>query len=671
LQHRLGEDYEEAKSRLFDREGLMGVYQKQTGNTSNFALVYEKPALIPREVLFGNPDIASVTISPDGYKIAYLAARNGVMNVFVADAITPHQGEAITHDTKRGIQQYHWAFDNAHILYLQDNNGDENWHVLAVNVDTLQVRDLTPFKGAMSTIAKLSERIPDKFVVATNNRDPKYFDLHEVDIKSGRLTLLHENKEQLTEHVVSDDRQQYKLRYATKVKPDGSQTIFKMGEMVEFLDVPLEDVRSTKILGLGNNSDVVYALNSIGRNTNALIEYTPNGSRVIHHDPTSDIDGVMISPGRKNVQVVYNNYLKKSFVVLDQAVAEDMQLLTGFGEVVVASRDLSDKLWIVAFISDRKPLEYYLYDRKAHQLQFLFTSRQRLAEYRLSPMWPTVIKSRDGLDLVSYLTIPVDVLPREGFIPRKPVPLILYVHGGPKGIRDTWGLDNTHQWLANRGYAVLSVNYSASGGFGKHFMNAGDGQWAKKMHEDLLDAVKWATDLRITDTVAIYGASYGGYATLVGLTLTPDVFACGIDVVGPSNLVTMMKSIPSYWAPFYTSLIKTIGGDPDTEEGRMYLESISPLNFVKNIRKPLLIAQGAHDPRVKQAESDQIVNAMKDNHIPVTYLLYADEGHGFVRPENKLSFYAVAEHFLAENLGGKSEPIGDAFKGSSVVIIES
>lgn len=545
------------------------------------------------------------------------------------------------------------------------------WHVFAVNADTLQVRDLTPFKGALSTIAKLSERIPGKFVIATNNRDPKYFDLHEVDIKSGHLTLLHENREQFTEHVVSDDRQQYTLRYATKVNPNGSQDIFKMDTMVKFLHVPLEDVRSTKILGFGLSSDVVYAVNSIGRNTNALIEYTPNGSKVVHHDPTSDIDGVMISPRRKKVQVVYNNYLRKSFVVLDHAVADDMQWLTGFGEVDVVSRDLSDERWIVALLSDRKPLEYYLYDRKARHIRFLFTSRQRLAEYRLSPMWPTVIKSRDGLELVSYLTVPVDVLPHEGFIPRKPVPLILFVHGGPKGVRDTWGLDNTHQWLANRGYAVLSVNYRASGGFGKNFMNTGDGQWGKKMHEDLLDAVQWATDMHITDKVAIYGASYGGYATLVGLTMTPDVFACGIDVVGPSNLVTMMKSIPSYWAPFYTSLIKTIGGDPDTEEGRLYLASISPVNFVKNIRKPLLIAQGAHDPRVKQAESDQIVKAMKDNHIPVTYLLYADEGHGFVRPENKLSFYAVAERFLAENLGGKSERVGDDFKGSSVVIIES
>jgi dipeptidyl aminopeptidase/acylaminoacyl peptidase len=696
LRHASGvheQDYEEAHNKLFSSgRDLTGVYRNMVSDQPAFALVYDqrstpqrarKPArlaqdanLIPREVLFGNPDKAAVAISPDGKKLAYLSATDGVLNVHVADITHPLHGSAVTNDKKRGILHYEWAFDNTHILIRQDHNGDENWHVFAVNVDTLEVRDLTPFKGATSMIAKSSERVPHAIVIATNNRDRKYFDLYEVDLDSGTLTLLHENTKQLTEPVVGDDDGRFKLLFATKVNPDGSQTILRMGaHMATFLQVPLGDVRSTKIIGLGHTSDVVYVLDSIARNTNALVEYNQkrNTRKVLFHDPQTDIEGVLLGPREKNVQGVYNTYLRKSFVVLDNAIADDMQFLTDVnpgGELLILSRDLEDNHWVVAYLSDRKPLEYFLYKRKARNISFLFTSRERLAAYKLAPMWPTVIKSRDGLDLVSYLTIPLEVVPRAGFIPTKPVPLVLHVHGGPKGVRDRWGLDNTHQWLASRGYAVLSVNYRASGGFGKIFMNAGDGEWAGKMHDDLLDAVQWAIDHSITsrDKVAMFGASYGGYATLVGLTMTPAVFACGVDVVGPSNLITMMKSTPRYWAPFYKALIKTIGGDPDTEQGRRFLASRSPINFVKHIKSPLLIAQGAHDPRVKQVESDQIVKAMRNNGIPVTYLVYPDEGHGFVRPENKLSFYAVTEQFFAQHLGGRSEPVGNTFKGSSVKI---
>jgi dipeptidyl aminopeptidase/acylaminoacyl peptidase len=283
-------------------------------------------------------------------------------------------------------------------------------------------------------------------------------------------------------------------------------------------------------------------------------------------------------------------------------------------------------------------------------------------------MHPAVIKSRDGLELVSYLTLPPGSHAKDKDRPENPVPMVLLVHGGPWG-RDSWGFNGLHQILANRGYAVLSVNFRGSTGFGKKFLNAGNKEWAARMHDDLIDAVDWAVKEKIADPakVAIMGGSYGGYATLVGLTFTPEKFACGVDIVGPSNLQTLLNTIPAYWAPMM-QLFKDRVGDPDTEEGKKLLEERSPLTRVDRIKRPLLIGQGANDPRVKQAESDQIVKAMQERKIPVTYVLFLDEGHGFARPPNNLAFYAVAEAFLAKNLGGRAEPIGDAFDGSSIKV---
>jgi dipeptidyl aminopeptidase/acylaminoacyl peptidase len=317
---------------------------------------------------------------------------------------------------------------------------------------------------------------------------------------------------------------------------------------------------------------------------------------------------------------------------------------------------------------DDGPVRFYRYDRKTKKADFLFTNRKALEGLPLAKMHPVTIKSRDGLDLVSYLSLPKASDPDGDGKPDKPLPMVLFVHGGPWG-RDHWGLHPYHQWFANRGYAVLSVNFRSSTGLGKSFTNAGDKQWAGKAHDDLLDAVKWAVDGRIADPtkVAIEGGSYGGYATLVGLTFTPDTFACGVSIVGPSNLMTLLATIPPYWAPIRSMFISRIG-DPDTEEGKKLLRDRSPLFRVDQIKKPLLIGQGANDPRVKQAESDQIVKAMQDKKIPVTYVLYSDEGHGFARPENRQSFNAVNEIFLAQCLGGPYQPIGDDFKGSTIAV---
>jgi dipeptidyl aminopeptidase/acylaminoacyl peptidase len=299
---------------------------------------------------------------------------------------------------------------------------------------------------------------------------------------------------------------------------------------------------------------------------------------------------------------------------------------------------------------------------------FLFNNRDDLVDYPLVKMHAPVVESRDGLKLLCYLSLPPGSDPDNDGRPVEPVPMVLNVHGGPWA-RDAWGLNPYHQWLANRGYAVLSVNYRGSTGFGKQFVNAADGEWAGKMHDDLIDAVQWAVDEKIAleDKVAIMGGSYGGYATLVGLTFTPEVFACGVDIVGPSSLVTLLQNVPEYWMPFMP-VMKVRVGDVDTEEGRAELLERSPLPFVDKIKKPLLIAQGANDPRVTQLEADQIVEAMQEKNIPVTYVLYPDEGHGFARPENRKSFNAVTEAFLAEQLGGRFEPVGRDFGGATITV---
>jgi dipeptidyl aminopeptidase/acylaminoacyl peptidase len=354
--------------------------------------------------------------------------------------------------------------------------------------------------------------------------------------------------------------------------------------------------------------------------------------------------------------------------VLDPAIEEDLRYLqtVADGDLEVLSRTLDDKAWAVAYVMDNGPVRYYLYDRANKTAKFLFTNRRSLEGLPLARMHPTVIKSRDGLNLVSYLTLPIDADPQDSGRPAQALPTVLLVHGGPWG-RDSWTYSPEHQLLANRGYAVLSINYRGSTGFGKKFANAGNKEWAAKMHDDLIDAVDWAIQERIAEPnhIAIMGGSYGGYATLVGLTFTPEKFACGVDIVGPSNLLTLLSTIPAYWAPAL-QMFKDRVGDPTTAEGKKLLNERSPLNLVERIQRPLLIGQGANDPRVKQSEADQIVRAMEKKHIPVTYLLFPDEGHGFARPENNLAFYAVAEAFLARQLGGRYEPIGNDFAGSTI-----
>ena len=636
----------------------------------------ETPAvpLIPREVLFGNPDRASVTLSPDGSKIGFLSPVDGVLNVWVGPSSDPTAAKPVTHDTDRGIRIYFWAHTNQHVIYLQDKAGDENWRVYSVDLTSGETKDLTPVEGVQAQVQAVSAEFPDEIVIGLNDRVAQLHDLHRINIRSGERRLLQENPG--FAGFVTDE--QYCVRLAMQMTPDGGADIQKpgsdhdgaQGDWQLFTRVPMEDMLTTQPLGFDRAGQTLYMADSRKRNTAAVYAIDPDtgAQTLLAEDPRADADDLIIHPATRRVQAVAFNYERRRWSVIDPDIAADIAALqtVADGEFNVTSRTLDDRHWIVAYVMDNGPVRYYRYDRASRTASFLFTNRQALEGLPLARMHSAVIESRDGYNLVSYYTLPIGSDVATLGKPSQPLPAVLFVHGGPWG-RDAWGYNPSHQWLANRGYAVISVNFRASTGFGKDFTNAGNREWGGKMHNDLIDAVNWAIREGIADPkrIAIMGGSYGGYATLAGLTFTPEVFACGVDIVGPSNLVTLLQTIPPYWEP-QIELFTTRVGDHRTDEGRAFLAKCSPLTYADRIQRPLLIGQGANDPRVKQAESDQIVKAMQSKSIPVTYVLYPDEGHGFARPENRLSFNAIAEGFLAQCLGGRFEPIGDAFKGSSL-----
>jgi dipeptidyl aminopeptidase/acylaminoacyl peptidase len=575
---------------------------------------------------------------------------------------------AVTKDRVRGIRFFQWAHNGKHLLYIQDKGGDENWRLYSVDLTNGEILDLTPIEGVRAEIAAVSHRFPREIIVGLNDRDAQYHDLYRIDIGSGERYLVQKNPE-FAGFAIDDD---YQVRLAMRMTADGGMELLKPalgGDWQSFIQISMEDMLPTYPVGFNKAGDVLFMSDCRGRDTGALtaLEMETGQVTVLAQDPRVDVSGFLVHPTENNIQAAAFTYERKQWTVLDEAIRADLDYLrtVADGEIEVWSRTLDDRLWVVHYVLDNGPVRYYLYDREAQEAKFLFTNRKDLERLPLSKMHPVVIRSRDGLDMVCYYTLPAWC---EGKIPDLPLPTVLFPHGGPWG-RDMWGYDPYHQWLANRGYAVLAVNFRASTGFGKAFINAGNREWGKKMHDDLIDAVDWAIEAGIAaaDQVAIMGGSYGGYATLTGLTFTPEKFACGVDIVGPSNLVTLLETIPPYWAPTVEMFTIRVG-DHRTEEGRAFLASRSPLTYADRICRPLLIGQGANDPRVKQAESDQIVQAMQEKQIPVTYVLYSDEGHGFARPANNLSFNAVAEAFLAQHLEGRFEPVGDDFEGSTIAV---
>ncbi|HEY9665140.1 MAG TPA: S9 family peptidase, partial [Allocoleopsis sp.] len=575
--------------------------------------------------------------------------------------VAAEEAQQITVDQKRGIRSYFWTYDGNHLIYMQDADGDENFHCFSVNIHTNLVRDLTPFQGVKAQPIDLDPAFPDELLVGLNLSNPQKFDVYRVNLKNGAVEFDTENPGNIVSWTADA---QFQIRAAVAATPDGgSDLLYRASADQEWQLLrhwSAEDEGYAAVFS--EDGKTLYIVGSHDANAQRLIalDLATLQETIVAEDPQYDVGGIVTHPQTDALQAVAFYKDKLEWQVLDPNIAADFEALAKVrsGEFNITSRTLADDQWLVAYSIDDGPVYYYSYDRANKTSTLLFSNQPALEGLALAPMQPIAFLAKDGLTIHGYLTTPPGVAAHH-------LPTVLLIHGGPWA-RDMWGYDAEAQWLANRGYAVLQVNFRGSTGYGKAFLNAGNREWAGKMHEDLLDAVRWLKDQGIADPkkIAIMGGSYGGYATLVGLTFTPEVFAAGVDIVGPSNLITLMQSIPPYWEPLKAQFYHRVG-NLDTEPE--FLKARSPLFFCEQIQKPLLIAQGANDPRVKQAESDQIATAMRKANKPVEYVLYTDEGHGFARPENRLHFYAVAEEFLAKYLGGRCEPIGD-IQGHSAVI---
>ena len=620
----------------------------------------ELPQLIPRSVLFGNPQRAAPRISPDGKTIAYLAPEKGVLNVWVR-SVGQTDDRVVTSDTYRGIRSYFWQPDSSSVIYTQDQGGDENFHVYQTNIQTKETRDLTPFAGARANILEVNPNYPDEILVAINARDKRLFDVYRVNLKTGKAEMDTENPGDVGGWGTDNKMQ---VRIANVTTPDGgTESRLRDDAKSPWRTFQKWSADETgAVIGFAPDDKSLWVISSINANAARLLQVDPvtNKQTIVAEDKQFDVGAPLINPRTHVLEAVSFDRARRDWVVVDQAVEADFAAIRKIrdADFNITSRDFADKTWIITSTADDGPVYYYAYDRATKHATKLFSLQPELEKYKLAKIQPISYQARDGMTVYGYLTLPVGVAPKN-------LPMVLFVHGDPWA-RDFWGYSPYVQWLANRGYAVLQINYRGSTGYGKKYLNAGDCEWAGKMHTDLIDGKQWAVKQGYADPkrVGIMGGSYGGYATLVALTFTPEEFACGVDIVGPSNLVTLLKTIPPYWVTGKAMFSKRVG-NLETEED--FLKSRSPLFLAEKITKPLLIGQGANDPRVKQAEAEQIVAAMQKANLPVTYVLYSDEGHGFARPANSMHFNGIAEEFLAKHLGGRFEPLGE-IKGTTGVI---
>jgi dipeptidyl aminopeptidase/acylaminoacyl peptidase len=617
--------------------------------------------LIPLTVLFGNPERVSPRLSPDGTQLAWIAPHNGVLNVWLApistqDGVSWDAARVITEDTDRGIRQFAWAHDGRHVLYVQDTGGDENWRLHDVDLPTMERRDLTPFEGVQARLIASEREFPDQILVGLNKDNQQLHDVYRLDLKTGELTKEFENP---GFPVTIADREMV-VRAALQPHPDGSMDLLVRdsapagdtsvgADWRGVLTIPAEDSLTTGPIAFSADGRSLLMISSVDAEAARLIwlDVASGGIEVLAEDPEADVSGVRIDPDTREPQIVTFTKARSEYRVLDPSVAGHLAGIRALhpGDPVFPDADDDDRVWLVAFTDDAGPVSYFAYDTVTGEGRFLFEHQPELSKYDLAPMEPFSYQARDGLTVHGYLTFP----PGQE---RADLPTVLLVHGGPWA-RDTWGYDPQAQWLANRGYLCVQVNFRGSAGYGKAFLNAGNREWGARMQDDLSDAVArvisqgWADPAK----VAIMGGSYGGYATLAGASFTPDLYCCGVDIVGPSNLITLIETIPAYWAPMIAQFHTRVG---DPAKDRDFLWSRSPLSAVEQIRIPLLIAQGANDPRVKQAESEQIVAALEKAGIEHDYMLFDDEGHGFAKPANRLKFFAAADKFLARYLGGQS-----------------
>ena len=624
----------------------------------------QTPDLVARRVFFDNPDYINVRLSPDGTHLSYVAPVDGVNNLWVAPLADLKAARPVTRATDRNISNgYRWGHTNRHVVFFRDRDGDENFRAASVDIMNGSVVPLSPEAGVKSFLQESDRAFPEVMLLQHNQRDKRYFDLYRVNIVTGASELVYENHDYTG--LITDST--FQLRLASRLIADGSAEVFERrpdGSWAPFMTVPIADVDATSLLDFSEDGETLYLIDSRGGDKAAFfaLDMATRQTTLLAADDDADIALAIFNEHRRPLAAMANP-TRMRWHAVDPLVTQDLADLTRYGAGDISFVSNSDDLrqGTVYFERDTESGEYALLDRKTREVKKLFTQRKSLAGIGLRKLEPVVIPTRDGLRLNGYLTRPVEAEAGR-------VPLVLVIHGGPY-MRDTWGFSSIHQWLASRGYAVLSVNYRGSTGFGKAFVTAADHEWGGKMHDDLIDAVDWAIAQGITDPgrVGFFGGSYGGYSALMAATKTPEVFACIVDLFGISNLVTFMATIPPYWGP-WMSVWKNRLGDPDSEAGRAFLVERSPLTHIDRVKRPILIAQGMRDVRVVAAESEQMVAALKQRGVPVTYITFADEGHGFVRPENRLACYGVTEAFLAKHLGGGCQPIGNDFAGSSLKI---
>ena len=639
--------------------------------------------MIPRATFFSNQGHDHPRVSPDGARLAWLQSSDGgALNLHVRTLGAGRQDEAqITHDTGAGIFNYVWAADSRHILFLRDSDGDENHHLFAVDVGRGEMRDLTPFPGVKAQNLLVGLDHPNEVLVGLNRRDRRVFDMYRIALDTGSVRLDTENPGDVLGWTTD---MQFVIRAATAFDPNDGSTIIRVRQPPDRAgsDRPWTDVQrwpfaQSSMFGQMNGASAVagftpdgrglYVASSMGSDKVRLLTLDAVTGRqiaVVAEDAQSDVEAdplalggaqpaVLISPATHLPQAVLFDHLKPEWKAIDASARDDFETLARArrGWIQILSRSRDDRLWVVAHVADNGPRVFSLYDRTTRRLDQLFVDNSALEKLQLAEMKPVQLRARDGLGLVAYLTLPAGIPDAAA----KGLPMVLFTHGGPWA-RDIWGFDPVPQWLANRGYAVLQVQFRGSTGFGREFLNASTGQWGVgAMQHDLTDAAAWAVRQGIADPkrVAIMGYSYGGYATLAGLAFTPELYACGVDIVGPSDVAALFASLPDSWAPVKKRWVLRVG---DAEHDEALNHRISPLYHVDRIRAPLLIGHGANDPRVKIAASDRIVAALRAKSLPVTYVVYPDEGHGFGRPENNLDFFGRADEFLGKCLGGRVEP---------------
>jgi len=617
---------------------------------------YHTP-LIDREIFFGNPVIAGAQLSPNGEYITFIKPLEGIMNIWIKgindafDTAIP-----LTQDKTRPIRSYFWSRDSRYVLYVQDKGGDENFRVYRIDPKEATDKhipkaiDLTPYDDIRAMIVSLPKKSEDKIYIGINDRDKAWHDYYSVDIGNGNKTLILENTEHL--NGVTFDLQG-ELRLASRSLADGGNEILKLTKngwesiLKSNLEESISPIKFTK-------EGDLYIISNVGDpDLMGLYLYNmESGDTVlIESDPENQVDIQNASFSQETEELIATIYVgdKKRIYWRDESYKQDYEYLKEQypgAEISITSSTKDENLWLFYVNKDTDPGNAYSYERSSKVITHLYTPRPDLPTEHLTNMTPVSYPSSDGMIIPAYLTLP-NTQSTEN------LPAVVFVHGGPWA-RDHWGYNSFAQFLANRGYVVIQPNFRGSTGYGKKFLNAAINEWGEKMQDDLTAAAQYLTEKKYADPkrIAIMGGSYGGYATLAGLTFTPDVYAAGVSIVGPSNLFTLLETIPPYWESARVMFHKRMG-NPNTEEGRAQLTRQSPFFHAKNINAPLLVAQGNNDPRVKTSESDQIVIAMRDIDLPVEYLNFPDEGHGFANPRNNMAFIAVMEKFLADHIGGR------------------